>query len=288
MPKVCDSRTTIDLQSGANWRRVAQSRWTFLVLHLVCLVYLFIGEIDIAGSLAVWFVMQIGIHAGYHRYFSHRSFQTHPWFEWVLGCAGSLAFQNGPLWWASKHRRHHQCADTGDDLHSPKEGFWHSHIGWLWSKEATEIDWRFIPDLLRPVPVWIERNQVWMRGIYLSVICLGSGWTGLVTWWILPVVACWHTTFATNSFCHKLGRQTYPCHPYGSCMARNNFLVAIANLGEGWHSNHHANPSYGHHGFYRWYQLDVVYLVLLALERMGIIWELKRRHVRLVTSSSIT
>ena len=259
------------------WQKFARSKWTFLVFHLLLVWFCFITEVHLASALLVWFVMQLGIHAGYHRYFSHRSFRTSSWFELLLGCAGCLAFQNGPLWWVSKHRRHHQCADTGGDLHSPTQGFWHSHIGWLWEKEADDIDWQLIPDLLRPIPIWVERRQAWIHGIYVSTIFLMGQWDSLLNWWIMPLVLCWHTTFATNSICHTLGSHPYPCRPHSACQARNNFFVALANLGEGWHNNHHTNPSCCHHGFYRWYQLDIVFGVLLVLEQLGIVWELKRK-----------
>jgi stearoyl-CoA desaturase (delta-9 desaturase) len=272
------SRTQKEGLKSSSWQRFTRSKWTFLLFHLLCLLYCVVGRVDFIGSFTVWFVMQMGVHSGYHRYFSHASFRTYPWFEFILGCAGCLAFQNGPLWWASKHRRHHQFADTGNDLHSPTKGFWHSHVGWLWSKEADDIDCKLIPDLLRPIPIWIESYQVWIHVIYVSTVYLLGGWNGLLAWWITPVVVCWHTTFATNSFCHTIGSHPYKCRPYGFCMARNNFLVAIANLGEGWHSNHHANPSRCHHGFYRWYQLDIVYIVLLFLEKLGIVWGLKRQR----------
>jgi|GEM_PF-216005 len=258
-----------------SWKRFAR-KWTFFLFHFLFLLYFLVGQIDLIGSLTVWFVMQMGVHTGYHRYFSHRSFRTSPWFEFILGCAGCLAFQRGPLWWAATHRSHHRHADTSVDLHSPTKGFWHSHIGWLWLKEADNIDCSLVRDLLRPIPVWIESHQEWIHGVYIMSVYLGGGFNGLLAWWVAPIVLCWHTTFATNSFCHTFGSHPYPCRPHGFCMARNNFVVAIANLGEGWHSNHHANPSWCHHGFYRWYQIDIVYVVLWVLERLRIVWGVRK------------
>jgi stearoyl-CoA desaturase (Delta-9 desaturase) len=260
------------------WERVVR-KWTFVLFHFFCLLYLLSGHVDVVGSLSVWFVMQMGVHTGYHRYFSHNSFRTYPWFEFLLGCAGCLAFQRGPIWWAATHRSHHHHADTDGDLHSPTKGFWFSHMGWFWLEEADNIDCRLVPDLLRPVPVWIERRQEWIHGIYISSVYLVGGYAALLAWWIVPIVLCWHSTFATNSFCHTIGSHPYPCHPRGFCMARNNFLVAIVNLGEGWHSNHHANPSWSNHGFYRWYQLDIVYIVLWVLEKLRIVWAVRKGNM---------
>src|SRR5204862_8114358 len=123
------------------------------------LFYFIFGEVNVAALFGMWFIMQVAVHAGYHRYFSHRSFHTYPWFEFILGCVGCLAFQNGPLWWASKHRQHHRAADTAEDLHSPIQGFWHSHMAWLWMKDANGVDCSLVRDLLRPIPMWIERYQ---------------------------------------------------------------------------------------------------------------------------------
>src|SRR5207247_11162427 len=101
------------------------------------------------------------------------------------------------------------------------------------------------------------------------------------------MVLCWHTSLGTNYFAHAVGSHPAECPPRGSCAARNNALVALLDLGEGWHNNHHAHPTYAHHGFYRWYQVDVVYLVLLVLEQLGIIWDVKRRPRRRDRSESL-
>lgn len=270
MPDTCHaSRTSL--------QGIARSRWTLLLFHVVLLSYCFGANAHVTGTILAWFIMQLGIHGGYHRYFTHRSFRTSFWFECLLGLAGCLAYQNGPVWWASKHRRHHQCADSGEDHHSPLNGFWHAHIAWLWDEGAGDIDWQYVPDLERSAAVWIENHQGWIHGSYVSAAYFVAGWNGVLNLWVLPIVLCWHTTFSTNSFCHLFGTHPHACQPHATCMAKNNFLVALVNLGEGWHNNHHAYPSCSHHGFYRWYQIDVTYCVLLVCERLGLVWGLKRR-----------
>ena len=259
-----------------NWQRTARSKWTFIFFHVAFIGYWIFGDVRVAGSLIVWFVMQLGVHAGYHRYFTHCSFRTHEWFEAVLACVGCLALQNGPLWWAATHRQHHHFADTQADLHSPKQGFWHAHIGWLWSRKADVIDCSLVRDLYRRVPVWVESNQAFIHGAYILTLCSIGGPQALLAFWVTPIVLCWHTTFATNSFCHRFGSQPQSCHPDGFCMARNNLIVGIINLGEGWHNNHHGSPSKCRHGFYRWYELDIVYVILLILEKLRVVWALKR------------
>lgn len=254
----------------------AQSHWVFLAFHLALISYAFGTPADPLGTLLAWFVMQVGVHAGFHRYFAHRSFQTSAWFEFVLGLAGCLAYQSGPIWWSSKHRRHHQHADTEEDHHSPIKSLWHAHIGWLWVKGAGDIEWRYVRDLRRPIPLWLQANQAWIHMAYLVAAFLLGGWSGILNWWILPIVICWHTTFSTNSICHILGTHSQACRPRAACNARNNAVIAIMNLGEGWHNNHHANPRLSHHGFYRWYQIDIVYSILVLLEALGVVWNLRR------------
>jgi stearoyl-CoA desaturase (delta-9 desaturase) len=262
-------------------RSVASTRFWFLVFHLLFAAYWFVGRPNLPGALLVWFALQFGVFAGYHRYFAHRSYKTHPWFEGLLALLGCLAFQGGLLWWVSEHRHHHRTADTDEDFHSPRDGFWHAHMGWLLRNGIDDrVKWDLIPDLRRPILFWIERNEVLIKLAYAGALALAFGWYGVLTYWVVPVVLCWHTSLATNSFCHAFGSHPAECPPRGSCAARNNAVVALLNLGEGWHNNHHTHPSYAHHGFHRWYQLDVIYLVLLALEKLGIVWDVKRRPKR--------
>jgi len=264
--------------TGRSWQRLIRSKWAFLILHAGFVAAWFIPSFNVLATLLPWFVLQFSVHAGYHRYFAHRSYKTHPWFELLLACSACLALQNGPLWWVSKHRHHHRSADTPDDRHSPAHGFWHAHIGWLWCNgdEIDRIDWDLVKDMRRPIPIWVERNQLALHGFYVLSVFLCGGPAGIFTFWVVPIVLCWHTTFATNSICHLVGARPYALQIPETCLARNNGVVAIANLGEGWHNNHHAYPSCCHHGFHRWYQLDITYTVLFVLEQFGIVWGLRK------------
>jgi stearoyl-CoA desaturase (Delta-9 desaturase) len=261
--------------------RAARTRLGFLIAHLLFAASWFVGTPNLLGSLLVWFVLQVGVWAGYHRYFTHRSYKTHPWFEVVLAVVGSLASQGGLFWWVSLHRHHHRTADTEEDFHSPRHGFWRSYMGWLLRDDVDErIKGAVSPDLRRPHLLWVERNDLRIRVAYAASLALLFGWSGILTYYIVPMVLCWHTSLGTNFFAHAVGSHPAECPPRGSCAARNNALVALLDLGEGWHNNHHAHPTYAHHGFYRWYQVDIVYLVLLVLEKLGIIWDVKRRPKR--------
>ncbi|HEY6209004.1 MAG TPA: acyl-CoA desaturase [Gemmatimonadales bacterium] len=262
-------------------RSVPWTKFTFVLFHLLFVAWWVVGHPNPLGALLVWSFLQFGVNAGFHRYFAHRSFKTHPWFEFVLAGLGCLAVQDGPVWWVSEHRHHHRSADTQHDFHSPRDGFWHSHMGWLLRDDIDDsVKWDLIPDLRSPIPLWVDRHQRAIRLAYAAALALIFGWTGVLTYWVVPVVWCWHTSLATNSLCHAFGSHRAECPPKGSCAARNNALVALLNLGEGWHNNHHAHPTYAHHGFHRWYELDVVYVVLLVLEKLGIIWDVKRRPKR--------
>jgi stearoyl-CoA desaturase (delta-9 desaturase) len=253
----------------------------FVACHILFVLYWFAGHPYLPGALLGWFVLQVGVWAGYHRYFTHRSFKTHPWFEWVLAVLGSLSSQGGLIWWVSVHRHHHRTADTEEDFHSPRHGFWRSYMGWLLRDEVDEqIRLDPSPELRRPHLLWVERNDVRIRLAWAATLLLVAGWHGLLAGYIVPMVLCWHTSLGTNFFAHAMGSHPAPCPPKGSCSARNNALIALLDLGEGWHNNHHAHPTYAHHGFHRWYQVDVVYLVLLLLEQLGIIWDVKRRPRR--------
>ena len=263
---------------GGHFQRFIRTKGVFLAFHVVAISACCFSKVDAFACLLVWFAMQVGVHAGYHRYYSHASFKTYAWFEFALACMGCLAFQNGPLLWASKHRLHHRNADTEDDLHSPAHGFWNAHMGWLWRDHIDEIDWKLIPDLAKGIPWWIERYQQFIHVVYVAFVCLAFGPSGLLSFWVTPIVLCWHTTFATNSVGHLFGPRPFKCVPQSSCLARNNALLAVANLGEGWHNNHHSDPSCCHHGFYRWFQIDIIYMLLWILARVRVVWDLKGRR----------
>jgi stearoyl-CoA desaturase (delta-9 desaturase) len=252
--------------------RIGRSKYAFLAVHLAALGFVVAGDVDPRGAFLVWFTMQFAIHAGYHRCFAHRSFRTHPIIETLFACVGSVAGQNGPLWWATTHRRHHRFADTEGDDHSPTRGLFHAHMGWLWRRGLEEADLRRHPDLARPHLMWVEDHKLLLGGAYVALLWLAWGMSGVGSYWVIPVVICWHTTAATNSLAHTFGTRPYDCAP-PTCRATNNVLVAWLNLGEGWHNNHHANPACCHHGFYRWHQIDVTYALIWLLARAGLVWD---------------
>jgi len=260
--------------------RIGRSKYAFLIVHLAALGVLVSGHVDVGGVVLVWFTMQFAVHAGYHRCFAHGSFRTHGVIEVVFACIGSIAVQNGPLWWAVTHRRHHQFADGDGDCHSPTRGLFHAHMGWIWNTALQDVDLRRHPDLARPCLIWVENHKCLIGGAYLLSLWLVGGVGAIGSYWLLPVVLCWHTTAATNSLAHSFGTRPYTCPPRASCLATNNALLAWVNLGEGWHNNHHANPACCHHGFYKWHQVDITYMIIWVLARVGLVWDVRTRPRR--------
>lgn len=247
----------------------------FILLHVACIAVIFTGANALALTLCgiVYLVQMFGITAGYHRYFSHRSFKTSRWFQFVLGWLGCSAGQAGPLWWASVHRRHHRTSDTPDDLHSPiVYGFWWSHAGWLLSRTSDKTDAASIKDLSRyPEIRWLDRFY-WIPPLVLAGLCfLIGGWSGLAWGFLVSTILSHHATFMVNSVCHLWGSRRFATNDF----SRNNPLVALLTLGEGWHNNHHHYQSSVRQGF-RWWEFDLSYYVIWLLAKFRIVWDVRQ------------
>lgn len=215
----------------------------------------------------------LGVTAGLHRYFSHRSFKTPRAFQFLLAVAGCTALQKGPLWWSVHHRRHHRHSDAPGDPHSPvQDGFLFSHMGWLLSQDLVTPDESTVHDLTKYQEL-VFLDRLWMiPGLLLAAICFAlGGWGGLVYGYCLSIVVIFQVTFAVNSVGHLIGKQRFDTGD-GS---RNNLLLGYLTLGDGWHNNHHRAPSSARHGF-AWYELDMTYRFIRMLERIGLAWDLKQ------------
>ena len=245
----------------------------FLVAHAVPVAAVVTGVSAEAILLAV--VLFVGrmwfITAGYHRYFAHRSFETSRVLQAVLAFGGSTAAQKGPLWRAAAHRTHHRHADTDRDPHSPQQGFWWSHIGWVLSGRYGSTDIEVVADLARyPELRFLDRHD-WIGPWTLAILTwVVAGWSGLVVGFFASTVLLWHATFAVNSLAHLVGGRRYAT----ADSSRNLIPLAVVTLGEGWHNNHHHHPAAARQGF-RWWQLDVTYRSLRALRRLGLVWAIR-------------
>lgn len=247
----------------------------FALLHLACFAAIWTGVYasDLIVAVALYAVRMFGITAGYHRYFSHRSFKTSRPFAFLLAVLAQTSAQTGVIWWAAKHRDHHRFSDTSADVHSPVvRRFWYAHVGWIFRKEHFDTDFAAVPDLSKyPELVWLDRNS-YLPAILLGVVVLlCAGWSGLVVGFLWSTVALWHSTFAINSVAHVVGRRRY----LTGDQSRNNWWLALLTFGEGWHNNHHHYQSAARQGF-RWYEIDLTYYVLRILSSIGLIWALQQ------------
>jgi stearoyl-CoA desaturase (delta-9 desaturase) len=258
----------------------------FIALHLACLAVFFTEPTPLALVLCgvFYFVRMFGITAGYHRYFSHRSYKTSRWFQFVLACLGCSALQKGPLWWAAHHRQHHRHSDTSEDPHSPRlRSFWWSHVGWILAGAYDETNWPAVQDWERyPELRWLNRNH-WIPGMVLAGLCwLLDGWSGLIWGFLVSTVLSFHATFAVNSLCHVWGRRRYAT----ADASRNNLWVALLTLGEGWHNNHHHYQSSANQGFF-WWEIDVTYYLIRLLGFTGLVWGIRRPAGRKLQESEV-
>ncbi|MBK9178673.1 MAG: acyl-CoA desaturase [Acidimicrobiales bacterium] len=255
--------------SPTSWRTSAP----FLLMNLIPLAVVFTGITATAVVLGVvlYLVRVLCITGGYHRYFAHRAYRLARVPQLLLAFGGLTAVQKGPLWWASHHRDHHRYADTDRDPHSPQRGFWWSHVGWITSGRYGATDYESIADFSRFPELRFLNRHDWIGPWSLGIACfLIGGWSGLVVGFFLSTVVLWHATFSVNSFAHIVGRRRYATRD----SSRNNPVVALVTLGEGWHNNHHHYPACARQGF-RWYEVDVTFYVLKVLSWVGIVRDLK-------------
>ncbi|HUF25713.1 MAG TPA: acyl-CoA desaturase [Gemmatimonadaceae bacterium] len=245
----------------------------FVIVHLVCLAAIWTGVTTTAVVIAIvlYVVRMFGTTAGYHRYFSHRSFRTSRVFQFVLAFLAQSSAQRGALWWAAKHRHHHRHSDTELDIHSPRHrGFWYSHVGWIFKPRQGETDMEAVADLAKyPELVWLDRHYLVSPTILALACFLVAGWPGLIVGFFWSTVVLFHGTFMINSLAHVHGKQRYVTGDD----SRNNWWLALITLGEGWHNNHHAYQRSTRQGF-RWWEIDITFYILSALSWAGVVWEL--------------
>jgi len=247
----------------------------FVLVHLACFAAIWTGVTWQAAVLgiALYWLRIFGIGAGYHRYFSHRAYSTGRAFQFVLAFLSQSTTQKSVLWWAAKHRHHHLHSDTEKDVHSPRQkGFLYSHVGWVFSRHHDSFDAVKVEDLMAyPELRWLHRHEK-LPAVALAVLCwLIAGWPGLVVGFFWSTVAVYHATFCINSLAHVHGRKRYVTGDD----SRNNWLLAIFTMGEGWHNNHHACQSSVRQGF-KWWEYDATFYILKLLSFTGLVWDLKK------------
>ena len=246
----------------------------FLLIHAGCVAAIWSGVTwqAIAICVVLYWSRMFAIGAGYHRYFSHRAYATSRVFQFILAFLAQSSAQKSVLWWAAKHRHHHLHSDTRRDVHSPRhKGFVYSHVGWIFARQHDATDLQKVADFASfPELMWLHKLEV-LPAILIAALCVFiAGWTGLVVGFLWSTVLLYHATFCINSLAHVHGRKRYVTGDE----SRNNSLLALFTMGEGWHNNHHAYQSSAQQGF-RWWELDLTYYILRVLCWLGIVWDLK-------------
>lgn len=259
----------------------------FWGIHLGCIGALWVGVswTAVAVCVALYIVRMFTITGVYHRYFSHRSYQTSRWFQFVLAFIGTSSAQKGPIWWASHHRHHHKYSDKEEDIHPPRlYGLWWAHVGWVLSTQFIETRYELVKDLLKfPelrildrlhfAPPLILAGLLWALGAFLqsSYPQLDTNAAQLFVWgFCISTTLLYHGTFCINSLAHLIGKARFETGDD----SKNSFILALITLGEGWHNNHHRYPGSERQGFY-WWEIDISHYILRMLSWCGLVWDLR-------------
>ncbi len=232
--------------------------FTFSWLNLAVAVFLY------------WVTIDLGISLGYHRLHTHRSYKIPQFLEYFFAVCGALTLEGGPIFWVATHRLHHQCSDKEGDPHTPRDGAWWSHVGWILLGEAkhndTKMMSKYAPDLAKHKFYVLLNSYHWVPNVVLGVGLWAIGGFSMMLWgFCLRVVVGLHSTWLVNSATHMWGSRRFNTRDD----SRNNWWVALLTFGEGWHNNHHAHPTSARHGL-RWYEFDPSWLQIRLLRALGI------------------
>ncbi len=286
---------------GSSAERIELVRITpFILLHLSCFGVFFVGFSLVAVTIALllYALRMFAITGFYHRYFSHKAFKTSRLVQFIFAFVAASAAQRGPLWWASHHRHHHANSDKPDDSHSPvQHGFFWSHITWFLTNKNFMPKSERVKDLLRyPELKFLDRFDIIAPlslaiSLYVLGSCLeanaphlGTNGVQLLVWgFVISTVFLYHMTFTVNSLAHVWGKRRFNTND----QSRNNSLIAIFTLGEGWHNNHHHFPSSARQGFY-WWEIDLTYYGLKILSALGLIWDLRKVPAEVLSDNRVS
>ncbi len=227
--------------------------------------------VDLVLLVVLYFVTGIGITVGFHRFATHRSFRSGRAVEFVLLALGSMAVEGQVMTWVATHWKHHQYADKPGDPHSPLEGLLHAHVGWMFGDDGGMVNQEVKYLKQDRVAGFINRTFVLWVALGLLIPFLIDGWRGLLWGGLVRIFLLHHVTWSVNSVCHQFGRRSFDTPD----QSRNQWIVGLLGLGEGWHNNHHAFPESAFHGLH-WYQIDVSGYLIRLLERAGMISGVRR------------
>jgi stearoyl-CoA desaturase (Delta-9 desaturase) len=270
-------------QNKVDWVRCIP----FLAVHAVCFAVIWVGWswTAVGVAVALYVIRMFAITGFYHRYFSHKTFKTSRAAQFAFAVVGNSAMQRGPLWWAAQHRHHHQFSDQEDDKHSPhRHGLMWSHMLWIMSRANFATNLRSVPDLVAyPELCFLDRFDFLVPFLLaLSMFFFGWGlevwypqlgttaWQMLIWGFFISTIVLFHATSTINSLSHLFGFKRYNTGDE----SRNNPILAVITLGEGWHNNHHRYAASVQQGFF-WWEYDITFYLLKMFSWVGIIWDMK-------------
>jgi fatty-acid desaturase len=278
------STPSIDKKAGGiNWITAV---W-MVAFHLCAVAALFMFSwAGLIAAVAMWWVAgSPGVGMGFHRLLTHRGYRVPKWVEYALTVCGTLAFEGGPVNWVVTHRIHHAHTDAPGDPHTPRDGGWWAHMGWILRGTAqnheTAVLWRYAPDMMKD-----RFHRLLNRFYYVPVVICGlllfvlCGWSVLMWAVFLRIVFNLHVTWLVNSVTHMWGRRRFATEDDST----NSWWVALLTFGEGWHNNHHAHPVSARHGL-AWYEVDVNWWGIRTLELFGLARAIKRVSLKAVDGS---
>ena len=265
--------TTLESRTTVNWLTTI----VLLFLHIGAIAAFFFVTTPavITGVVLYWACIGFGIGLGYHRLHTHRSYEVPKWLEYFFAICGTMTLEGGPIFWVATHRVHHQKSDQPGDPHSPRDGRFWSHMGWIIFGEAkhnnTAMMAKYAPDLAKdPFYRWL--NTWHFVPLILSAIPLYMlGGLPMFLWGgPLRIVLGLHATWLVNSATHLWGSRRFNTRDD----SRNNWWVAFLTMGEGWHNNHHAHPTSARHGL-AWYEVDMTWMTIQLLDFLGLAKKVK-------------
>ena len=269
------SKHTIPFHNGRNlnW----PTALTLILFHIgaVAALFMFSWKVFWVSLALHWIAVGFGISLGYHRLHTHQSYQCPLWMQYALAVCGTLTLEGGPIFWVGTHRIHHAKSDQPGDPHSPREGVFWSHMGWILFGETnhnnTKLMSRYAPELARHrFYLWLN-NYHWVPLTIIAAVLTAWGGLPMFLWAIcLRVTIGLHCTWLINSFTHIWGTQRFDAGDD----SRNSFILALLTFGEGWHNNHHAHPTSARHGL-AWWEFDITWITMKILRAVGLI-----KHVR--------
>jgi stearoyl-CoA desaturase (Delta-9 desaturase) len=257
----------IDSQ-GLNWPTTVVM--TIFHLGAVAALFMFNWQAFAAAAFLYWMATGLGISMGYHRLHTHRSYKVPIALEHFFAVCGTMTLEGGPISWVATHRLHHQKSDQLGDPHTPRDGAWWAHVGWILFGESSQSNTRrmskYAPDLAKDrFYVWLN-NYHWVPLVGLGAVLLAIGGIPMFFWGIFVRIVCGlHATWLVNSATHLWGSRRFATRDD----SRNNWWVALLTFGEGWHNNHHAHPTSARHGLI-WYEFDPSWILIRVLKFLGL------------------